>query len=238
MADEEEKKINLLHIYESLWRCRDFELSHLWQRSVFLTAFIVLAYTGYGIVIMKICDKIDTAGGTNSCGYSYLNIIGLVIALVGVILSVLWIMMGKASIIWYERYEAALYKLERDGRFITSQVKTMDENKTIHGNLPDPLYIDNSLLSTDGGRYSPSRINVILGQLSAGLFSLAYISHAIVFYMTQLNICHGCTVWMLVFWVLLFIFVWIILIYTKLGKSKGRQIFIKYILLQVLKRRT
>lgn len=225
----EEQKINPLHIYESLWRCRDFELSHLWQRSVFLTAFIVLAYTGYGFVIMRICDKINTADGTNPYVFSYLNIIGLVIALVGVILSVLWIMMSKASIIWYERYAAALYKLERDGQFITPQVKTMDENKTIHGNLPNPLYIDNSLLSTDGGRYSPSRINVILGQLSVGLFSLAYISHAIVFYITQLNTCHGCTIWLLAFWILLFIATWIILIYTKLGKSKGRRNYISLI---------
>ena len=28
------EKILPKDIYESLWRCRDFELNHLWQRSV------------------------------------------------------------------------------------------------------------------------------------------------------------------------------------------------------------
>lgn len=47
-------KIQPKDIYESLWRCRDFELSHLWQRSVFLTAFLLLAYTGYGVLMLQI----------------------------------------------------------------------------------------------------------------------------------------------------------------------------------------
>ena len=101
MANDEQM-ISSRNIYESLWRGRDFELSHLWQRSIFLTAFIVLAYTGYGFVVMQICEKIFQ-DNLDSLGFIYLNILGLIIALAGVVLSVLWIMMGKGSKAWYER---------------------------------------------------------------------------------------------------------------------------------------
>ncbi|WP_300232445.1 hypothetical protein [uncultured Alistipes sp.] len=43
-----EEKISIKEIHETLWRCRDFELSHLWQRSIFLSAFLILCFTGYG----------------------------------------------------------------------------------------------------------------------------------------------------------------------------------------------
>lgn len=39
-----------MDIYQYLWRCRDFELEHLWQRSVFLAVFVLAVsafYTGY-----------------------------------------------------------------------------------------------------------------------------------------------------------------------------------------------
>ena len=40
-ADQNEK-ISIKEIHETLWRCRDFELSHLWQRSIFLSAVPIL----------------------------------------------------------------------------------------------------------------------------------------------------------------------------------------------------
>ena len=43
-----EEKISIKEIHETLWRCRDFVLSHLWQRSTFLSAFLILCFTGYG----------------------------------------------------------------------------------------------------------------------------------------------------------------------------------------------
>lgn len=222
MANDEQM-ISSRNIYESLWRGRDFELSHLWQRSIFLTAFIVLAYTGYGFVVMQICEKIFQ-DNLDSLGFIYLNILGLIIALAGVVLSVLWIMMGKGSKAWYERYEAAIYKVDRDARFIDSKVQTMEEESMIHGNLPTPNNINDSIWSTDGGNYSPSRINIHLGQFSACIFTIAYLSQSFMFSIITLNKednNYECVVWKLFLFLFLIIFVWIVLIYTKLGKSKS-----------------
>ena len=52
-----EEKISIKEIHEKLWRCRDFELSHLWQRSIFLSAFLILCFTGYGGGYWCLCLK-------------------------------------------------------------------------------------------------------------------------------------------------------------------------------------
>lgn len=43
----------LRDLYEQYWRCRDFEIKNLWQRSVFLGAFLILCFTGYGAFFGK-----------------------------------------------------------------------------------------------------------------------------------------------------------------------------------------
>ena len=35
-------------LYQELWQGRDFEINHLWQRSIFLGAFMVAIAAGYG----------------------------------------------------------------------------------------------------------------------------------------------------------------------------------------------
>ena len=41
-------RITPVDVYERLWKCRDFEISHLWQRSVYLGTLLVLVAGGYG----------------------------------------------------------------------------------------------------------------------------------------------------------------------------------------------
>lgn len=163
-------------IYKSLWKCRDFELSHLWQRSIFLTTFLVICYTGYGYVITKICDNIPDG---NVVSLLVLNIISLVISIMGIILSLFWIMMGKGSKAWYEKYEKALYNIERDRRYChTVVVQNMDNEALMHGSLP---YVDikKSFFSTASGPFSVSRINIAIGQVSLILWHIIFGLHSI-----------------------------------------------------------
>ena len=39
--------------YKRAWTCRDFELSHLWQRSVFLAVFLIAIAGAYGTLLMN-----------------------------------------------------------------------------------------------------------------------------------------------------------------------------------------
>ena len=47
-----ESKLTAKDFYNEMWHCRDFELSHLWQRSVFLGAFMLAIATGYGALAL------------------------------------------------------------------------------------------------------------------------------------------------------------------------------------------
>ena len=47
----DEKYVTKHDLYEKLWASRDFEINHLWQRSIFLATFIVALFTIYFSVL-------------------------------------------------------------------------------------------------------------------------------------------------------------------------------------------
>lgn len=179
-------KITTKDIRDSLWRCRDFELSHLWQRSIFLTTILILCFTGYGIVAMKLCDKMSS--NVDLSIYT-LNNIALILCIVNVIFSTLWIMMAKASKAWYERYEEAIDTFEQNGDYVNTDVIYKGETKKIKNPIGGFKYdnikgykspkTDDSIFSCQGGAYSPSRINIAIGQISFYLWCIAFIIHII-----------------------------------------------------------
>lgn len=169
------EKIQPKDIYESLWRCRDFELSHLWQRSVFLTAFLLLAYTGYGMLMLQIM--------TAELGLMQIKsllCVGLFILLVGMLLSQLWIMMAKGSKAWYEVYEHAIYEIEHNPDYASEiVVAKMPEDGVVHGEVISDEKPNDSLWSVNAGAFSPSKINIVIGQLSYAIFLSVYVAQTI-----------------------------------------------------------
>ena len=171
---DEKDKINTKDIYNTLWKCRDFELSNLWQRSIFLTAFLVLCFTAYGAVLTKLFEK------SEQTSFVILNIIAYAISLLGIIFSILWIKMGKGSKAWYEKYENAI------NAFATNPNYFKEEAKKIGGFSYDKLenYEDievaNCIMSTKAGAYSVSKINIAIGQVFLILWSIIGITHLIV----------------------------------------------------------
>lgn len=169
------EKIQPKDIYESLWRCRDFELSHLWQRSVFLTAFLLLAYTGYGVLMLQVMTV-----ELSVLQMRVLLCVGLVILLVGMLLSQLWIMMAKGSKAWYEVYEHAIYEIEHNPDYASEiVVDKMPEDGVIHGEVISDEKPNDSLWSVNAGAYSPSKINIVIGQLSYAIFLSVYVAQTI-----------------------------------------------------------
>lgn len=62
MSDDS-NNLNKKDVYNRLWDGRDFEIEHLWQRSVFLGAFLILFFTVYFTVFGSL---INTAGNSDS----------------------------------------------------------------------------------------------------------------------------------------------------------------------------
>ena len=222
------KKITSKDVYSSLWRCRDFELSHLWQRSIFLTTFLVMSFTGYGSILLRVCEYVTD---DNKCiPFCILNMAGLCIALLGIVLSALWIMMGKGSKAWYEKYENALYHIERNEKYSKAIVANdMDDEMLMHGSLPAANPLDTSLFTTNAGRFSVSRINIAIGQVSIVVWCLAYLIQSICFSFSNqllfiLNDC-GTFPWVsilsLLVWLLLLVLIIVIVKYTQWCRSSG-----------------
>lgn len=90
-------------------------------------------------------------------------------------------MMGKGSKAWYEKYENAISRIEHDPDYTSNIVKGLILKRLIHGSLP-PLKSDsvsNNIFNTNGGRYSVSRINIILGQVAFGVWIVIFLVHYI-----------------------------------------------------------
>lgn len=49
-------------IYEEVWACRNFEISNLWQRSVFLGTFMLAIAAGYGVLASNMLFRLSAYG--------------------------------------------------------------------------------------------------------------------------------------------------------------------------------
>lgn len=161
----EKKKTNLCQfkvIYDRLYRCRDLEIKNLWQRSIFLSVFLTLCFTGYGYLLINIIES-----NAFKIGYHFLAIL---LASIGTIFSCLWIMMAKGSKSWYEVYEEAISNFE-------DKHKIPDEYRM--GKLNSERK-NNNLFTTQGGSYSVSRINIAIGQITMVFWFLVMLVHSVI----------------------------------------------------------
>lgn len=170
-----ERKINITDIHQTFWNCRDFELTNLWQRSVFLTAFLILCFTGYGSVLMKLLDNIT---GEFEILIT-LNTIEYSLSILGIVFSILWIKMGKGSKAWYEVYESAIGAVETNPSYATK--KAVKFGGFSYAKLPNygGVNIDNRITSQNAGEYSVSKINIAIGQVFMILWGIVNIGHII-----------------------------------------------------------
>lgn len=222
------KKKDLKYTLERLYKCRDLEITNLWQRSVFLSVFLLLCFSGYGYLVDKMVTvddatyyelaaikqdstfiknidslaqtikkgkdtyvlKIENLKANNLIPINNLkikqsvnlelnnyNLVAVGIAIIGVIFSVLWIAMAKGSKAWYEVYENAISDLEYENysRLGISYPYVMG-NMGLYQNQKD-YQKDNCILSAKAGTYSPSKINIILGQVSFFIWIIVALIH-------------------------------------------------------------
>lgn len=165
-------------LYTQYWRCRDFELSSLWQKSIFLSAFMLLCLTGYGMFFTSIFSS-SSFNGFRGVKAIDINIVSLCIGSLGLVFSTLWILLSKSSKAWYEVYERSIASIELDdsdfmpyeniGGF---KVENLSKYKT--GESP---IFNQRLFSSNGGGFSPSRINIAIGHVLFVIWALIMSLH-------------------------------------------------------------
>lgn len=99
------KKEDLRYTLDRLYECINLEITNLWQRSVFLSVFLILCYTGYGYLALELIDE--------NVFSQKINISSSIVANIGLIFSAIWIFMCKAPKAWYEVYETAIVNFEK-----------------------------------------------------------------------------------------------------------------------------
>lgn len=164
MGKENDNKIGYHQIYEGFWKCRDFELAHFWQRAIFLSAFLLSCYAGYGSIVVQ-CATAEKV----RLPFALINVMLTSVCVIGLILSCLWIMMAKGSKAWYEHYEAAINTFvahyEKDGVFEGDLAQIagfrIGDTENFEG-----VDISSWLWSAKAGSFSVSKINIAIGHLS------------------------------------------------------------------------
>ena len=188
----DEDIITLRDIHKILWMCRDFEINHLWQRSIFLAAFMTLLFTGYGVLFSKFYDCFSVSMPSPTA-LLVLSVASLVLALLGVVFAVFWIMMAKGSKAWYEIYEKSICEIEgateesktKEGndvdRYTNEKVNQLRNENLLHGLLLKRAECDDNIFSTNAGAYSVSRVNIAIGHVSLAFWATLYFVHTIVY---------------------------------------------------------
>ena len=106
------KKQDYLKIRETFYSCRNFELTNLWQKSVLLTAFLVLSFTVYAGIVPKLFCK---------------NLLQLKIVVINEICCAISLV-----------YESAIYEIEREKSIKIPNKYAMGErigDRPVDGNI-------------------------------------------------------------------------------------------------------
>ena len=175
----------LWRIWEQLNKSRELEISTLWQRSIFLSAFILLQLAGCGIFYKDIVLEVYWQTiSIKSC------LTGIFLGLILYVSGVLWVGMSKGAKYWFEVYERKIDLIE-NLLFVPPQMKYLEEkylNEIPETAIDGKQYIQNKeLVSPLGwfglkaGKVSPSKINifigwfiVVIGLLYSGFFQIVY----------------------------------------------------------------
>lgn len=164
---------------------RTIEINNVWQRSAFLGTFLALGYTGYGFLV----------GTAISQDNVWVHFLACILACVNIIFSVLWIAMAKGSKAWYEVYENAILFVENATATLTWEKVRHEldlrrrKNETCRKcqnrngcGFEDRK--DDCLFSTRSGGYSPSKINIALGQIGLGIWIVVFFVHLVLLCMS------------------------------------------------------
>lgn len=210
-TDKDEDIITLRDVHKILWMCRDFEINHLWQRSIFLAAFMTLLFTCYGMLFSKFCDYLATSQSSANTLF-VLSVASLVLSILGVVFAVFWIMMAKGSKAWYEIYEKAICEIEgatdeaktsegnEAGRYTNEKVNQLRKENLLHGLLQKRAKCNNNIFSTDAGSYSVSRVNIAIGHVSLIFWSILYFVHVWIYvYRTWTKAVDACNFYPILF---------------------------------------
>ena len=185
VKDMSPAKLSVKDVYERLCANRDREIELVWKRAVFLTAFLRAWFTAYGGLLAAYIGS----GPNPIAPFAVISVAAIGIGFVGTLLSIIWIQMAKGSKAWYEHYEKVIecfvknHSSDEDlDAFAFGDYRKLTETDSIEKDAFRRLEIqetDRSLLNVRGGRFSVSKIVILLGQLFACVWAAIIALHGL-----------------------------------------------------------
>lgn len=189
-----EADLHKLEMYKILYGAYADEIKNLWQRSIFLGAFMVLVWSGYGALQLKAIELKIIENTTPNLVYVTTSI-GLCAVII--VLSWLWIAMAKGSKFVQEAHEEHIKHFDFQNDDIKKLFCDLDsyecaeridsknntKDKTLNPKLNGGLFCCGVLQPY---RYSPSKINIALGWVSCLLGIVLFIVHIMNIFCTTL----------------------------------------------------
>jgi len=101
-----------------------------------------------------------------------LNEVICYLALLGIVFSIIWIKMAKGSKAWYEIYEGLIAEIENEAELeIPEKYRMGSQNDEVNGK------VDCNLFSGNGGKYSVSKLNILIGMVLLFTWLLIIVFH-------------------------------------------------------------
>ena len=175
MCDSKETELKK---YEIIYTAYADEIRNLWQRSIFLGAFMVLVWSGYVVLQLKFIEKGNGDFNVNLYNYASLGLCAVIM-----ILSLFWVAMAKGSKFVQEAHEAHITKCNKLDCLFCS----LDSYQKGCYDTDKLRYVEHStIMPLKPYRYSPSQINIALGWVSGIVSSILGFMHII-----TAHIAHG-----------------------------------------------
>ena len=176
---KDNQKYDLERTLNKLYRCRDMEITNLWQRSIFLAVFLTLTLSGYGILASNFFSN----NVFIELNYKILHGAAVAIGLLGFTLSVIWVLMAKGSKAWYEVYAKAISDFEEEFKhelgipqiYLMGKVDFLD--KDMEKKDDDGFYCNKKISNIDSGAYSVSKLNILIRWVFLITWSVVIILH-------------------------------------------------------------
>ncbi len=178
-------KVSLRDIYMRLCACRDFEIKLQWERAVFLTAFLIACFAGYGSFLLSVHQH---GCGTGNFSPLAINSIFILLTVVGIVLSLFWILMAKGSKAWYEHYEQAIAAFAKNHATPDVPEYLMAHQWRDMPNIArNPM--SDCIFDFKGGAYSVSKIVIAIGICSLVIWWVLFLIHNFIVVFGLVNKC-------------------------------------------------
>ena len=159
----------------------DTELQLFWQRSVFVSTFLVLILTGYGALLIKIVELHSIKNIPMLLSDSLFNSLASVISTMGIIVSYIWFRIARGAKGTYEAVESRIYDPKQG---LIDKMKDYAKDSKL--DLRSEFYKTEDVFKLYSGPYSPSKLNIIFVFFFLVLFSMLLTLHLIALFFCDL----------------------------------------------------